>query len=126
MKTGQKVAILGASQNTERYSFKALKKLQEHDQIPFPINPKLKDVEGVKCYSSIGDLSKDHPEIDTLTVYVNPSLSTPMIEEMIKLKPNRIIFNPGSENPELYNQLIKNGIEVLEACTLVLLSTDQF
>lgn len=126
MKTGQKVAILGASTNPDRYSYKALKKLQNYDQIPFPINPKLSEVEGVKCFASIEDLSKDQKEIDTLTLYVNPGLSSPLLDQMIKLRPKRIIFNPGSENSALYEELEQNGIEVLEACTLVLLSTDQF
>lgn len=118
----EKVAILGASPKQERYSYKALVSLKNHGHEVFPISPRYKEIEGNEVYSSLSELKN----IDTLTIYVNPSLSSDLKDEIIKLNPKRVIFNPGSENIELQKQLRDLGIEVLEACTLVLLSTDQF
>ena len=122
----EKVAILGASINPERYSYKAFLRLQEHGHIPFPISPKLNELEGVKCYHSPTELKAENIDIDTLTVYINPNNSSPLIDKILDLGPKRIIFNPGAENPTLYEKLKRKDIEVIEACTLVLLSTDQF
>ena len=64
--------------------------------------------------------------IDTVTLYLNPTLQKNYYNYILSLKPNRIIFNPGTENDELANLAVNNGIKALEACTLVLLSTGQY
>ncbi len=87
------------------------------------MSPKFTELEGTKAYAKLADLP---PKIDTLTMYVGPDLSTKMESEILALRPRRVIFNPGSENPPLQNSLAKAGIEVEEACTLVLLRTHQF
>ena len=72
---------------------------------------------------------KDKPEISdihTITLYVNPAFQKDYQDYLIGLKPRRIIFNPGTENPHFMQQAVDNGIEVEEACTLVLLSMGQF
>ena len=74
----------------------------------------------------IRELVKQGKRIDTLTMYVNPALSTKYQQDIIDLNPKRVIFNPGSENPALEKALIERGIHVEEACTLVMLRTDQF
>ena len=118
----EKVAILGASTDPERYSYKALKKLLESGHEPLLVSPKYDEIEGHKVYKTLEDL----PSFDTLTVYVNPQISSNLKESIVSLKPKRVIFNPGSENSELQKELKDSGFEVIEACTLVLLSTDQF
>ena len=118
----ENVAVLGASDNPERYSYKALKMLLENGHKVSLVSPRLKEVEGHIVFSSLKELS----QIDTLTLYVNPSISTSLQEEILGLKPLRVIFNPGSENPLLMNELKAAGIETEEACTLVLLRTGQF
>lgn len=65
-------------------------------------------------------------DIDTITMYLNPQNQIEYYEYIVSLKPKRVIFNPGSENPELFQILEKNQIELLEACTLVLLSANQY
>lgn len=65
-------------------------------------------------------------EADTITVYVNPSVSSGLEEAFLRARPRRVIFNPGAENPDLADRLREAGIEVEEACTLVLLNTGQF
>lgn len=64
--------------------------------------------------------------VDTLTVYVNPKISSGEYDNILKLKPRRVVFNPGAENNELAEKLKVAGFEVIEACTLVMLRTEQF
>lgn len=118
-----KVAILGASDNPDRYSYKAFKMLQQYGHTPLPISVKLKELEGIPAFASLSELKGP---IDTLTMYIGPDKSAQLQAEIVQLKPRRVIFNPGSENPELAEKLRAAGIEVEEACTLVLLRTNQF
>ena len=119
----EKVAILGASDKPERYAHMAFVMLKEHGHTPLPIHPNLKSVDGVSVTPSLKDIKSP---VDTLTMYVNPSISTKMKADILALKPKRVIFNPGSENPELVVALKKAGIHTVHACTLVLLRTGQF
>jgi predicted CoA-binding protein len=119
----QNVAILGASQKTERYSYKALKMLLENDHNVFPVHPILKDIEGHEVYAKLENIKE---AVDTLTVYVGPKWIEAMIDEIVEFKPGRVILNPGTESEPLKVALDKAEIPWLEACTLVLLSTGQF
>lgn len=120
---GQKVAILGASANPDRYSYKAFRMLKDQGHTPFPVTPKMNSLEGVPVVPQISDLK---PPMDTLTMYVNAERSDAMAEQILQLRPRRVIFNPGSENPTLASRLEAAGIEVVEGCTLVMLRTKQF
>ncbi|MEA1979841.1 MAG: CoA-binding protein [candidate division Zixibacteria bacterium] len=117
------VAVLGASPKEDRYSFKAVKMLKENGHKPIPIHPAGHTVDGVDGLKSLSDITVN---VDTLTVYVNSSISAQAYDEIIKLKPRRVIFNPGAENKELADKLNIDGIETIEACTLVMLRTKQF
>ena len=117
------VAILGASAKPERYSHKALEMLHEYGYHVLPIRPACEEILGEKCYPRI---SAAPGPIDTVTVYLNSTRSTPLIEEIIAAQPKRIILNPGAENEALALRARQAGIEVVEACTLVLLRTGQF
>ena len=117
------VAILGASTNPERYSFKAMQALLHHGHNIYLISPKYEIIEGNKVYKSLDDIPE---KVTTLTLYVGEKISSTMEQTIIDLAPKRVIFNPGSENQHLNTQLKRNGIEALEACTLVMLATDQF
>ena len=117
------VAVLGASANPERYSHKVVVRLMAHGHTVFPVNPGLKSLLGLKVFASLADLpAPPH----TVTLYVGPERSTALADTIVATRPRRVIFNPGSENPALAERLKRSGIEVLEACTLVLLSTGQF
>lgn len=122
----QVVAVLGASSDSSRYSYKAMQMLQEHGHTTIPIHPREPEVLGVKVVADIATLVKEGKKVDTLTMYVNPALSAKYEQDILKLHPQRVIFNPGSENPALEKVLVENGIKVEEACTLVLLRTGQF
>lgn len=114
--------VLGASTNPERYSFLAVERLRAHNHPVYAIGKK----EGV-----IGstEIMTDHPalaNIDTVTIYLNPSHQKEYYNYILTLKPKRIIFNPGAENEELKQLALQNNIEPVEACTLVMLSTNQY
>lgn len=119
----KKVAILGASDNPERYSYKAFKSLTAKGHEVFLVSPHVEQVEGVKVYPKLADIKEP---IDTLTMYVGPKLSEVLSPEILDFHPKRVIFNPGAENPALSAKLERQGVEVLDACTLVLLSIDRF
>ncbi len=117
------VAVLGASRNPDRYSYKAVKKLQEKGHIPLPVHPCIKDIEGLPVFARLGDI----PEaVDTVTVYLSAIWSAKITDEIANCGARRVIFNPGAENPGLAAQLEAKGMKVVEACTLVLLATGQF
>jgi predicted CoA-binding protein len=97
--------------------------LKEHGFSPIPVHPAGHIVDGLRSLKSLEEIADP---IDTLTVYVNASVSSAELDRIMKLKPRRVIFNPGAENPELAEKLRKAGLEVVEACTLVLLRTEQY
>lgn len=120
------VAVLGASSDSSRYAYKCMQMLTEYGHKAIPVHPRETEVLGKKVVPTIGDLVKAGEKVDTITVYVNPAISSKFEKEMIALKPKRVIFNPGAENPSLEEALEKSGIKVEDACTLVLLRTNQY
>lgn len=117
------IAILGATSKSERYAFMAMQKLQEHRCKAVPVNPAFEEVMGERCYASISDVPQP---IDTVTLYLSAARSTPLIQDILKAKPRRIIVNPGAENEELEKAALSAGIEIVKGCTLVMLKTGMF
>jgi hypothetical protein len=115
--------ILGASPNPERYAYKATVMLDEHNHPVFPIGLRAGEIEGHQILVNTPIIEN----IDTVTLYVGPK-NQPMYYDYIlnQIKPKRIIFNPGTENPEFQKLAKEQGIETEIACTLVLLSTNQY
>jgi len=97
--------------------------LKENGHVPVPVHPSGHTVGDLTAVKSLEDITDP---IDTLTVYVNPKVSSGELERVLRLKPRRVIFNPGAENEELARELQEAGIEVVRACTLVMLRTGQF
>ena len=118
------VAVLGASRKPERYSNQAIRLLRHYGHTVLPVNPAQQEIEGLRVTPSVDNLTPG--EIDTVTMYVSPAHSDPLLPGLLRLKPKRVIFNPGAENPRLQQALQKAGITVEEACTLVLLRTGQY
>lgn len=116
--------VVGATDNPERYAYRAADLLQAKG-VPFiPIGIK----KGLVFGKEIVDL-RDKPVLEgihTITLYLGPPNQTEWVDYLIGLGPNRIIFNPGTENPEFFSKAKAAGIEVFEACTLVMLTTGQF
>ena len=118
-----RAAVLGASPKEDRYSFKAVHMLKESGYQPIPVHPAGHTVDGIAARKSLEDISET---IDTLTVYVSAKISSGELDRILSLKPRRVIFNPGAENPDLADKLREAGIEIVEACTLVMLRTEQY
>ena len=117
------VAILGASPDSRRYSHMALQALLAAGHLPVPVNPKYEEIDSIPCFP---DLKSCPNSVDTVTVYLSPTNLHPLLQQIIDLNPRRIIFNPGSEILDIERKLQRTGIEVLRACTLVMLSTNSF
>lgn len=117
------VAVLGASNKPHRYSYKAVKMLVEKGHTPLPVHPVIKNIENLPVYGSLDDVPAC---VDTITVYLSPAKSDGMADSLLASGARRVIFNPGAENPVLAERLRAAGTEVLDACTLVLLATNQF
>ncbi len=122
-RTAKTVVILGASPKPDRYANQALQLLHEYGHRTLPVNPAFDEILGEKCYPKI---SHTPGPIDTVTLYLGETRSNPLIDEIIGVKPRRIIMNPGAENSALAAKAEEAGIEVVEGCTLVMLRTGQF
>ena len=117
-------AIIGASTNPSRYAFRAAHMLKDHGHSVVPIGIK----KGEVADETILDL-KQKPEVeavDTVTLYLGPHHQTEWEDYILSLKPKRVVFNPGTENPAFADRLAAAGIETLEACTLVMLSVGTY
>ena len=113
---------MGASENPSRYSFLAIKSLLTHNHSVVAIGKKAGSVHGIPIITD----KQLFTDIDTVTLYLNPSHQKQYYDYILSLNPKRIIFNPGTENNEFASLAKNNGIQVMEACTLVLLATVQF
>lgn len=117
------VLIIGASKNPERYANKAMNRLLEKGHSVILFNPAEREIDS---HPVVNNLKEIHTGIDTITLYVGPRHLEPMVDDIIALSPRRIISNPGTESEVMKKKALDAGIEYLEACTLVLLSTGQF
>jgi predicted CoA-binding protein len=117
------VAVLGASPKPDRYSNQAIRLLASFDYRPIPVNPAYDEVEGMTCFPRLAEIGEP---VHTITLYLGPARSTPLIDEILAANPQRIIMNPGAENEELAAGASGAGIEVVEGCTLVMLRTGLF
>lgn len=120
--TEKKTAVLIASPKSDRYSYRAVEKLNDNHVPVIPIGYKEGEVNGIKIISGQPQIEGLH----TLSLYLNPINQEFFHDYILKLSPQRVIFNPGTENPILQEKLNNNNIFWEEACTLVLLATGQF
>lgn len=118
----KKTLVIGASENPSRYSFLAINKLKANGHEVLAIGQRKGEVAGVRIETD----KQSFTNVDTVTLYINPTIQEQYLAYIIGLKPKRIIFNPGTENESFETMAKDNGIEALEACTLVMLSTGQF
>ena len=118
----KKTLVLGASTKPERYAFKAINMLVDKGHSVLAVGQNAGEVAGVKIQTKAIPLKN----IDTVTLYLNPTRQRDYYNYIVETKPKRVIFNPCTENPEFYQLLQLNGIKVEVACTLVLLTTNQY
>lgn len=114
--------VIGASTNVERYSYKAILSLTYHKHPVIAFGLRKGEVNGIQ----IETIWNPNWEVDTVTLYINPSLQKDYYDKIIQLNPKRVIFNPGTENYEFQTLLVEKGIEFENACTLVLLSIGDY
>ena len=118
----KKTLVIGASLNPSRYSNIAIHKLVGHEHEVKAMGLKIGAVAGVPITNEM----PLYEDIDTITLYLNAKRQAAYYDYILSLNPARVLFNPGTENPEFYQHLKKQGIHYEEACTLVLLSTNQY
>lgn len=117
------VVMLGASDKRERHSNRAIRLLKSEGYRVIPVHPILESIEGFPVVHSLKEIQEP---VDTLTIYLSPERCRPLIDDIVALRPGRVILNPYTEFDEIKDRLTKAGIPFLEACTLVMLSTGQF
>lgn len=122
MTKNKKTLVLGATTKPERYAFKAVSMLVDKGHSVLALGQNAGEVAGVKIQTKAIPLKN----IDTVTLYLNPARQKDYYNYIVEAQPKRVIFNPGTENPEFYQLLKLNDIKVEVACTLVLLSTNQY
>ena len=117
-------AVIGASTNPARYAYRAAHMLKDHGHPVIPIGIKKGEVAG----EPILDLRQkpNVDQVDTVTLYLGSQNQREWEDYIVELKPNRVVFNPGTENPAFANRLDSEGIEAIEACTLVMLSVGTY
>lgn len=118
----KKTLVIGASENPARYSYKAIIKLQQHAHPVVAIGLREGAVNGL----NFGKEKTIFEDIHTITLYINPTIQEQYYDYILSLKPQRVIFNPGTENEAFERLLQYNKIETLQACTLVMLATGQY
>ncbi len=118
----KKTLVLGASLKPNRYSNYAVQRLVANNVEVVAFGLRKGNIAGVEVDTEL----LPYTAIDTVTLYLNPKRQQAYYDYIVSLNPKRVIFNPGTENPEFYNILKENNIEFEAACTLVLLSTNQY
>jgi predicted CoA-binding protein len=118
----KRTLIIGATPNTSRYANKAAFRLVNtgHKIVNIGIN------KGEAAGVEIERVGEVYSKIHTITLYINEKHQSEYYDYILKTKPKRLIFNPGAENKELFEIAEKAGIEAIEACTLVMLATNQY
>ena len=118
----KKTVVLGASDNPSRYSYLAIERLRRYGHQVIAIGRKSGKVGETEVITD----RPDEKDVDTVTLYLNPQMQKQYYDYILSLHPKRIIFNPGTENPELESLAKDNQIQSMEACTLVMLGSGQY
>jgi len=118
----KKTIVLGASSKPDRYSNRAVRLLKKNGHEVAALGFEEGNIDGVPIETHW----KMYDDVDTVTLYLNPDRQKAYYKYMLSLHPKRIIFNPGTENPELEQLAFDNNIPTVEACTLVLLNIGKY
>lgn len=117
-----KTLVIGASEDPSRYANKAIRMLLDYEHEVLAIASRKGSVQGIVFHTE----KVNFEGVDTVTLYINPQIQTSYYSYIQDLKPRRVIFNPGTENQEFIEILQQVGVECVEACTLVMLRTNQY
>lgn len=117
------IVVLGASNKPDRFSNRAIRLLMEYGYHVIPVHPKLENIEGLVVKHALSNIPH---QVDTLTMYVGCERGAKLIDEIVAMKPVRVIFNPGSECEALELALYHHGIPFVHDCTLMMLEQGRF
>ncbi|NNJ90608.1 MAG: CoA-binding protein [Gammaproteobacteria bacterium] len=117
------VVVLGATPKPGRFAHQAVLLLKKHEYKITPVHPRFEEIEGI---SAVKYLSEINDPVQTLTLYVGASKLDNMVDEVLDLNPQRVIFNPGTESRALQKALSGKNIQWVEDCTLVMLNSGTF
>ena len=118
----KKTLIIGATTKPDRAAFKAIGLLVANGHSVIALGQNAGEVAGIKINTKAIPVTN----IDTISLYINPSRQRDYYNYIVEAKPKRVLFNPGTENPELYQLLELNNIKFEAACTLVLLTLNKY
>lgn len=117
-----KTLVVGVAGGADRYANMAVRKLKENGHEVLALGIREGESDGVPILTGTPVLDGIH----TVTLYINPTRQGPMIDYLLSLTPQRIIFNPGTENPDFVARAEAQGVDTIQGCTLVMLGTGQF
>jgi hypothetical protein len=115
--------VLGASPKPERFSYDAIRSLQKNNIPVIALGKREADLGDIKIRKGIPD---DITGVHTVTLYMSAKNQIEYYSFILSLKPKRIIFNPGTINPELARMATQKGIKVVNDCILVMLNNGSF
>ena len=113
---GEKVAIIGASNNRSKYGNKAVRAYRDDGDIVFPVHLRETEIEGLQAYRSVLDIPDT---LDRISIYLPPGIGLQVIEEVAKKGADQVFLNPGAESPELLEKARELGVPVIVACSIV-------
>jgi predicted CoA-binding protein len=117
-----KNVVLGASPNHSRYSNKAVRSLLKRDHEVVPVGTKAGEIKELEILTGKPEI----PDVDTVLLYLAANRQPEYYDYIIGLKPRRVIFNPGTNNPEFIDLLKENEIEAVEDCALIMLNSGEY
>lgn len=110
------IVIVGASANRAKYGNKAVRAFRDGGWTVYPVNPREKEIEGLACYASCGDVPGP---VDRVSMYVPPALGKALLDEIAEKSPEEVFFNPGSANDEILAMARERGLNAIQACSIV-------
>ncbi len=116
-----KIAIIGASKNRDKYSNKAVRAYKEEHHVVFPVNPNEREIEGLKCYTSVKAIPLD---VDVASIYLPPEIGIKVIDEVIEKGVAEVYLNPGSASEEIIKKLADSKVDVKQICSIRNLGKD--
>ena len=109
--------VLGASRLREKYGNKAVRAYRSQGYRVYPVNPHATEIEGIPAVGSLDEISEE--TIDLVSVYLPPEQGISLLEEIQRLHPREVWFNPGSESPELLEKAASLGLPMIQACSIL-------
>ncbi len=109
----KKWAVVGATNNQNRYGYKIVKRLQEHNYDVYPVNPNLEEIDGIKCYKTVSDIDVD---IDVVDMVVNPKIGIKVMEEIMEKEIQYVWLQPGTRSELIRSYANNSSINIIEDC----------